>query len=137
MNETAPPRAAVRTLSWRELSLIFLFWTSLATVSSVNRLLDPRGFGFRMSPTAPIALPFSQSAAALFRDRHRRFRARILSARPDAAGGSGSIAGAACGGAARCVADADQSALSVQHAECDVGTGRARSGGSAADDRAP
>jgi len=61
MNETAPPRAAVRTLSWRELSLIFLFWTSLATVSSVNRLLDPRGFGFRMSPTAPIAMAFVES----------------------------------------------------------------------------
>jgi signal transduction histidine kinase len=50
-----------RSLSWRELALIFLFWTSLATVSSVNRLLDPRGFGFRMSPTAPIAIAFVEA----------------------------------------------------------------------------
>src|SRR3954462_3454529 len=35
-------------LSARELALIFAFWTFLAILSSVNRLLDPRGFGFRM-----------------------------------------------------------------------------------------
>ncbi|HEV2719450.1 MAG TPA: histidine kinase [Thermoanaerobaculia bacterium] len=46
-------------LSARELVLIFAFWTFLATLSSVNRLLDPRGFGFRMmSPAGPIALEF-------------------------------------------------------------------------------
>ena len=46
-------------LSARELALIFAFWTLLAVLSSVNRLLDPRGFGFRMmSPAGPIALEF-------------------------------------------------------------------------------
>jgi len=46
-------------LSARELALIFAFWTFLAILSSVNRLLDPRGFGFRMgSPTGPIVLEF-------------------------------------------------------------------------------
>src|SRR3954451_2585390 len=46
-------------LSARELALIFAFWTFLAILSSVNRLLDPRGFGFRMgSPAGPIALEF-------------------------------------------------------------------------------
>jgi signal transduction histidine kinase len=51
-----------RRLSGRELLLIFVFWTSLAAVTSVNRLLDPRGFGLRpMSPTAPIALVFVES----------------------------------------------------------------------------
>lgn len=46
-------------LSARELALIFAFWTFLAVLSSVNRLLDPRGFGFRMmSPAGPIALEF-------------------------------------------------------------------------------
>jgi signal transduction histidine kinase len=46
-------------LSARELVLIFAFWTFLAVLSSVNRLLDPRGFGFRMMPPAgPIALEF-------------------------------------------------------------------------------
>jgi signal transduction histidine kinase len=46
-------------LSSRELLLIFAFWTFLAVLSSVNRLLDPRGFGFRMmSPAGPIALEF-------------------------------------------------------------------------------
>lgn len=49
-------------LGGRELLLIFVFWTSLAAVSSVNRLLDPRGFGFRVvSPAGPIALAFIES----------------------------------------------------------------------------
>lgn len=49
-------------LSRRELFLIFLFWTSLAILSSVNRLLDPRGFGFRgISPVGPIELEFIES----------------------------------------------------------------------------
>jgi signal transduction histidine kinase len=51
-----------RGLTTRELLLIFGFWTSLATLTSVNRLLDPRGFGFRpMSPAGPIALAFIES----------------------------------------------------------------------------
>jgi signal transduction histidine kinase len=46
-------------LSSRELWLIFAFWTFLATLSSVNRILDPRGGGFRvMSPVGPIVLEF-------------------------------------------------------------------------------
>lgn len=46
-------------LTGRELLIIFAFWTFLATLSSVNRVLDPRGSGFRvMSPVGPIALEF-------------------------------------------------------------------------------
>ena len=46
-------------LSARELVLIFAFWTFLALLSSANRLLDPRGFGFRMmAPVGPVALEF-------------------------------------------------------------------------------
>jgi signal transduction histidine kinase len=49
-------------LSSRELVLIFVFWTSLATVTAVNRLLDPRAFGFRvMSPAGPVALIFIEA----------------------------------------------------------------------------
>lgn len=50
-------------LSTRELALIFLFWTSLATVSTVNRLLDVRDFGFGrvMSPAGPITLAFIEA----------------------------------------------------------------------------
>ncbi|MCU1347802.1 MAG: histidine kinase internal region [Acidobacteria bacterium] len=50
------------SLGRRELLLIFIFWTSLATLSVVNRLLDPRGFGFRpVSPAGPIALAYLES----------------------------------------------------------------------------
>ena len=49
------------SLSTREIVLIFAFWTFLATLSAANRLLDPRGFGFRMSPAGPIALAFIES----------------------------------------------------------------------------
>ncbi len=50
-------------LSTRELVLVFLFWTALATVSSVNRLLDARDFGFSrvMSPAGPITLAFIEA----------------------------------------------------------------------------
>jgi two-component system, LytTR family, sensor kinase len=55
---------AFKRLSRRELFLIFVFWTSLATLASVNRLLDPRGFGYRgISPAVPIALAFIESWA--------------------------------------------------------------------------
>jgi len=63
MTEMIPtdPRPPWR-LSRRELLLIFVFWTSLASLSSVNRLLDPRGFGFRgISPVGPIVLAFLES----------------------------------------------------------------------------
>lgn len=54
--------ASWRGLSRRELFLIFVFWTSLATLAAVNRLLEPRGFGFRgISPVGPIALAFIES----------------------------------------------------------------------------
>jgi signal transduction histidine kinase len=51
------------SLSTRELALIFLFWTALATVSTVNRLIDARDFGFGrvMSPAGPITLAFIES----------------------------------------------------------------------------
>src|SRR5438045_4917548 len=49
-------------LSSREMLFIFAFWTFLATLSAVNRVLDPRGFGFRMaSPAGPIALEYIAS----------------------------------------------------------------------------
>jgi signal transduction histidine kinase len=50
-------------LSGRELLLIFVFWTSLATLSAVNRLVDPRDFGGMraVSPAGPIALTFMES----------------------------------------------------------------------------
>lgn len=50
-------------LSGREIALILLFWTSLATLSSVNRLLGMRDFGFGrvMSPAGPIALAFIEA----------------------------------------------------------------------------
>ena len=49
-------------LTPRELFLIFLFWTSLATLSAVSRLLDPRGGSFRpISPAGPVALIYIES----------------------------------------------------------------------------
>jgi two-component system LytT family sensor kinase len=50
-------------LSSRELGLIFLFWTSLATLSAVNRLLDVRDIGFTrvISPSGPLTLAFIEA----------------------------------------------------------------------------
>ncbi|HEX9160138.1 MAG TPA: histidine kinase [Thermoanaerobaculia bacterium] len=49
-------------VSAKELLLIFAFWTFIATLSSVNRLLDPRGFGFRLgSPAAPIEMEYVEA----------------------------------------------------------------------------
>jgi two-component system, LytTR family, sensor kinase len=50
-------------LSGRELALIFLFWTSLALLSSANRLIDARDVGFSrvISPTGPITLAFIEA----------------------------------------------------------------------------
>jgi len=46
-------------LSGRELLIIFVFWTALATLSAVNQLLDPRGFGPRfISPAGGIAMAY-------------------------------------------------------------------------------
>jgi len=51
------------SLSRRELFFIFLFWTSLATLTVASRLLDPRGgSGFRpVAPAGPIALAYLES----------------------------------------------------------------------------
>lgn len=58
-SDRQPPTASI---SPRELALIFAFWTVLAALESANRMLDPRGFGFRlMSPAGPIALAFLES----------------------------------------------------------------------------
>jgi two-component system, LytTR family, sensor kinase len=46
-------------LSGRELAIIFAFWTSLATLSAVNALIDPRGYGFRLA--GPIAMGYVES----------------------------------------------------------------------------
>jgi two-component system, LytTR family, sensor kinase len=49
-------------VSGNELLLIFAFWTFIATLSAANRLLDPRGFGFRLaSPAAPVALEYIEA----------------------------------------------------------------------------
>jgi two-component system, LytTR family, sensor kinase len=58
-----PMSSTRRGFSSRELALIFVFWTSLATLSTVNRLLDPRGpFGFHVvSPAGPIALAYIEA----------------------------------------------------------------------------
>jgi two-component system LytT family sensor kinase len=51
-----------KSISSRELLLIFAFWTFIATLSAVNRVLDPRGFGFQLSsPVGPIALEYIES----------------------------------------------------------------------------
>ncbi|HSP34342.1 MAG TPA: histidine kinase [Thermoanaerobaculia bacterium] len=51
-----------RRISGREVLLVFAFWTFVATLSAVNRLLDPRGLGLRlMSPAAPVALVYIES----------------------------------------------------------------------------
>ena len=42
--------------------IIFVFWTALATVSAVNMLVDPRGFGFRfLSPAGSIAMAYVEA----------------------------------------------------------------------------
>lgn len=63
MNFLSPQRnRTLWPLEPRELSLIFLFWTSLAALSSVNRLLDRPESGFRViSPAGPIAVSFIES----------------------------------------------------------------------------
>lgn len=51
------------SLSRRELTLIFLFWTALATLSAVSRLLDTRDANFTrmISPAGPIALAYVEA----------------------------------------------------------------------------
>jgi two-component system LytT family sensor kinase len=55
-------RTTYARIGSRELLLIFAFWTFIATLSAVNRALDPRGFGFQLSsPAGPIALEYIES----------------------------------------------------------------------------
>ncbi|HEY5610727.1 MAG TPA: histidine kinase, partial [Thermoanaerobaculia bacterium] len=50
-------------LSSKELLLIFIFWMSFATLGTINRLHDPRGFGFRgVSPAGPITMIYVEAA---------------------------------------------------------------------------
>ena len=50
-------------LSRREIALIFAFWTSLALLSVLNRLYDPRGDGGLrvITRTGPLVLPFLEA----------------------------------------------------------------------------
>jgi sensor histidine kinase YesM len=51
-----------RPLTWREIAIIFTFWTLLAVLSSANWLLDPRGPGFRpIDPSGPVIVAFLES----------------------------------------------------------------------------
>ena len=51
-----------RPLTWREIAIIFAFWTLLAILSSANWLLDPRGPGFRpIDPSGPVIVAFLES----------------------------------------------------------------------------
>src|SRR5438128_2518514 len=51
-----------RPLTWREIAVIFTFWTLLAVLSSANWLLDPRGPGFRpIDPSGPVSVAFIES----------------------------------------------------------------------------
>lgn len=51
-----------RPLTWREIAVIFTFWTLLAVLSSANWLLDPRGPGFRpIDPSGPVIVAFIES----------------------------------------------------------------------------
>ena len=55
-------RDATWHLSAREIALIFAFWTSLAALSVLNRLYDPRGDGLRVITRAgPIVMPFLEA----------------------------------------------------------------------------
>lgn len=56
------PESNESRLGAKELLLIFAFWTFIATLSSVNRLLDPRGFGFRLaSPAGPVMMEYLEA----------------------------------------------------------------------------
>jgi signal transduction histidine kinase len=67
VHELHPPAALVAEngrvrLSARELAIILAFWTSLAALSAVNRMVDPRGEGLRLiAPVGSIALPFVEA----------------------------------------------------------------------------
>jgi signal transduction histidine kinase len=59
---TDTPQESTARLSARELALIFAFWTSLAGLTVLNRLYDPRGEGLRViTRTGPLVLPFLEA----------------------------------------------------------------------------
>lgn len=59
MTESERPRWF---LGWRELTLIAAFWLSLALLSVLNRMFDPRGEGLRvMQRSGPLILPFLEA----------------------------------------------------------------------------
>jgi two-component system, LytTR family, sensor kinase len=52
-----------RRLSSKEILLILIFWFSLALLAAVNRMFDPRGFGFRgIVPVGSLVFPFVEAA---------------------------------------------------------------------------
>jgi two-component system LytT family sensor kinase len=55
--------SSARHIGSREIFLIVLCWTSLAVLSSVNRILDPRDFGTMrvITPVGPIILTFLEA----------------------------------------------------------------------------
>lgn len=58
MKRGAPAVFEQSPLGWREMALIFVFWTVFAALTVANRLLDPRG----MPPiTTGVVLPFVES----------------------------------------------------------------------------
>jgi two-component system, LytTR family, sensor kinase len=60
--EPSSPHQPTWQLSAREIALIFAFWTSLAALSVLNRLYDPRGEGLRViTRSGPIVLPFLEA----------------------------------------------------------------------------
>ncbi|HEY0372564.1 MAG TPA: histidine kinase [Thermoanaerobaculia bacterium] len=57
-----PPSQPTWQFSAREIALIFAFWTSLAALSVLNRLYDPRGEGLRViTRSGPLLLPFLEA----------------------------------------------------------------------------
>jgi len=56
------PREPPWRLGSRELLLIFAFWTSLASLTVLNRLFDPRADGLRViARTGPVVFPFVEA----------------------------------------------------------------------------
>ena len=62
MSEPDTPDGRPWHLSGRELLLIFAFWTSLASLTVLNRMFDPRAEGLRvMGRTGPLVFPFMEA----------------------------------------------------------------------------
>ena len=59
---TAPRDKPTWHLSGREIAIITAFWTSLAALTVLNRLYDPRSEGLRViARTGPLVLPFVEA----------------------------------------------------------------------------